>query len=73
MSVKEIEFSCLAIKKELESQNYTMGDLWFLRDFLSEMLRKVEEKMETDDSTRLNCGFLDEICVDCEEDCPSAR
>ena len=25
-----------------------------------------------DTQTRLRCAFLDEVCVDCEEDCPVA-
>lgn len=34
---------------------------------------KVKElRRNKDEETRLNCAFLDEACVDCEEDCISS-
>jgi len=31
-----------------------------------------QQSIEADAKIRMNCAFLDEACVDCEEDCPCA-
>lgn len=43
--------------------------LW---DIVNKVLKEKTILTKDDDSIRLQCAILDEVCIDCEEDCPCA-
>lgn len=62
--------------------NKSEGLTWYVGDSkmdeLMEFLHKIGRQEQpttppqTDTDIRMACAFLDETCVDCDEDCPAA-